>query len=310
VFICAFILFTVRVRVIVNPTAGGSRAGRAQPGVSDYLRKHGCRAEFVHSQSSDHVRRLAAEGAAAGFDCIAALGGDGTFHHTVKGAFGSGAAFAFLPAGNGNDIARGLGIPGDPVDAARILLRCAPRPVDVLRARFAGDRDELFLGVGGLGLDAETAQLVNSRFQRLPGVMRYLAAALWTLTHFDPLPVVCSADGAPEVRMPVMFAAVANSPTYGSGLWIAPAATMHDAHLDVTLVGALSWLEVLEAIPILVRSGDIRWPAIRRLRARSVLLSATRPALFHGDGEVLGQAPVQIDCLPGAVRIHAPAPAA
>ncbi len=296
----------VRLCVIVNPTAGGGRAGRAEPAVADYLRSHGCAAEFARSRDSADVRRLAAEAAGRGCDTIAALGGDGTFHHAVRGAFGSGVAFAFLPAGNGNDIARGLGIPGDPVDAARVLLRYLPRPVDALRARFAAGGEEVFLGAGGLGLDAETAQEVNGRFRRLPGVARYIAAALWTLTHFTPLLIECVADAAAPLHLPIILAAVANSPTYGSGLWIAPTAKMDDGQLEVTLVGALPFTRILEAIPVLARTGDLRWPEIRRLRARRVTLRAARTALFHGDGEILGQAPVEIECLPGAVRIHAP----
>lgn len=288
--------------VIVNPVAGGGRGGRTRAAVADYLRKQGAKAELVESRSTEDVRRLAAEAADAGYAAIVALGGDGTFHHVVNGAMGRDVVLGFFPAGNGNDIASGLGIPQDPVAAAHAFLTRAPRPVDALRARLADGSTQIYLGVGGMGLDADAAQLVHGRFRWLPGAARYIAAALWALATFHPLGVEAEMDGA-RVNAAAMFAAVANSPGYGSGLMIAPAATMDDGMLDVTLVGALDWTEILEAIPVMFRTGDLRWPQIQRFRTRRVALRADRPALFHGDGEVLGHAPVEVEVLPGAVRV-------
>lgn len=158
--------------VIVNPVAGGGQAQRAAPRVADYFHQHGLQADFVHSQSSEDARRRGAEAVAAGYTCIAVLGGDGAFHHVVNGVLldATGAAkplLGFLPAGNGNDIAAGLGIPEDPIDAARTLLTAPERRIDVLRARFADGQTHLFVGAGGMGLDAEAARLVHDRFRRL-----------------------------------------------------------------------------------------------------------------------------------------------
>lgn len=291
-----------RVFLIVNPAAGGGCAARSQSAVAGYLSKRDVKTEVVRSESSEHIRQLAREAAQAGFSAVAALGGDGTLHHLVNGGIEHDLVFGFFPAGHGNDIAPGLGIPEDPVAAAHAFLARPPRPVDVLRATFAGDRTEIYLGAGGMGLDAEAAQLVNGRFRRLPGATRYVAAGLWTLATFRPLGLKLEIDGE-NVRGSAIFAAVANSPSYGSGLVIAPEASMADGLLDVALVGELPFWRILEAIPIVFRTGDLRWPEIRRWRARHVELSADRPALFHGDGEVLGEAPVRVEVLPGAIRM-------
>ena len=76
--------------------------------------------------------------------------------------------------------------------------------------------------------------------------------------------------------------------------------------MDVTLVEALPWTRVFEALPILLRTGDLRWPEIHRYRARRICLHADRPALVHGDGELLGEAPVEIFVLPAAIHVVAP----
>lgn len=297
-----------RTLVIVNPAAGRGRAKRAQPVVADYLREHGLLADFVESQSGEDIERRAAEAAAGGYGCVAVLGGDGAFHHLVRGAFGHNLVLGFFPAGHGNDIADALRIPKDAVAAAHAFLTGRPRNVDVVRARLAQGRTGLYVGAGGMGLDAEAALLANGRFRRLPGAARYVAAALWALTTFEPLRLEVELDGerAAEGSGPVILAAVANAPRYGSGVWIAPMAKLDDGLLDVTLVSDLPWTRLLEAIPVLLRTGDLRWPEIRRYRARRVRLAADRPALFHGDGELLGTSPVELEVLPGAVQVMAP----
>ena len=295
--------------VLVNPIAGGGRAKHAQPRVADYLRQQGFPAEFLEAQSAEDLRRRAAEAAAAGYSRIVALGGDGTFQQVVKGTLGSGAVLGFFPAGGGNDIAAALGIPKDPVAAAQVFLSSRPRHMDVLRARFADGSTSVYVGGGGLGLDAEAAALASGRFRRLPGAARYVAGALWALAAFQPFQVEVEVDGqpAPTRSGPVMFAAVANTPTYGAGVRIAPAAEIDDGWLDLVLVGKLSWTRLLELIPVILRTGDVRSPEIQRFRARRVLLRTDRPAPFHGDGEVLGAAPVEVENLPAAIRVAAPA---
>jgi diacylglycerol kinase (ATP) len=296
--------------VIVNPAAGGGRALRAQTDVADYFARHGVRAEFVRSKSTEDFRKVAGAAADAGYHSIIALGGDGAFHHLVEAMMGREVVLGFLPAGNGNDIARALGIPQDPIAAAQAFLTARPRRVDVIRASFAGGGSTIYAGAGGVGLDAEAAELANSRFRRLPGVTRYLAGALWALAHFKPLEAEVEMEtelGTARWSGKILLAAVANAPCYGSGFRIAPAAAMDDGWLDVVLVREISWTRLFEAIPILLRTGDLRWEEILRYRARRIRLHTNRRALVHGDGEILGETPVEFEVLPGAIRVAVPA---
>ncbi len=296
--------------VIVNPAAGGGRALRAEPEVAKYFSRNNLRAEFVRSQSTDDLRRRAAEGAKAGFRAIVALGGDGAFHHLVEATMSCDVVLGFLPAGNGNDIAEALGIPQDPIAAASVFLKSSPRPIDVIRATFTTGRSAVFVGAGGVGLDAEAAQLANTRFRRWPRVTRYLAGAFWSFAHAKSLTLeteIEAESGPITWTGKILLAAVANSPWYGSGFRIAPAAELDDGWLDVALVEEIPWTRLLEALPILLRTGDLRWPEIQRYRARRLVLRTNRPALVHGDGEILGETPVEFEILAGAIRVAAPA---
>src|SRR6266851_5774064 len=142
---------------------------------------------------------------------------------------------------------------------------------------------------------------------RDPVAARYIAGALWALATFAPFHVTAEIDGQPAAASgPMMFAAIANTPTYGAGVKIAPTAEIDDGQLDLVLVGELAWTRLLEVIPLMLRTGDVRWPEIQRFRARRVVLRADRAALFHGDGELLGEAPVEVENLPGAIVVAAP----
>jgi diacylglycerol kinase family enzyme len=59
-------------------------------------------------------------------------------------------------------------------------------------------------------------------------------------------------------------------------------------------------------VEVLRRDSRLERPQIARYRARRVALRAGGAALFHGDGEILGAAPVEVEVLPGALRIPAP----
>jgi diacylglycerol kinase (ATP) len=289
-----------RILVLVNPTSGGGRAKKVWPRAEGYLRGQGVHADFIETGSAEEMWQRAGAAQSAGYTHVVALGGDGAFHHVLNGAFGSDVVLGFFPCGNGNDIALGLGIPTEPVAAAGTFLRAAPKAVDVLRIRCAGEKESIFIGAGGTGLDAEAARLVHREFNRLPGVVRYVASALWAFRTFQPIGLTIEFDGEPW-RGKALLAAVANSPSYGAGILIEPSARMDDGWLNVVLVADLPWTRIVEAILPILRNGDLRWPEIERRRARRIRLEADRPALFHGDGELLGDLPADIEVLPGAV---------
>ena len=289
--------------VIVNPASGGGRASRAEPEVASLLSARGCRAKFVHSKSSEDIREQAARAATLGFRTVVALGGDGAFHHLVEGIRGTDVVAGFFPAGNGNDIARALEIPRDPVMAADAFLRGQPRAVDLVRVRFSDGRVAHYIGAGGMGLDAEAAHLANTRFRAWPGVTRYLAGAFTTFFREPLLDVSVEMDGASWLGR-ALFVAVANATSYGSGVRIAPQAKMDDGLLDVVIVGDVGLMRLLEAIPIVLTTGDLRgFPEVTRYRCRHVSLRADRAARVHGDGEALGSAPAEFGILPGAIRV-------
>jgi diacylglycerol kinase (ATP) len=135
-----------------------------------------------------------------------------------------------------------------------------------------------------------------------------LAAALRALREFKPLHV--SADfpgsGAASTNAQVLVAGVLNTPNYGGGLRLAPDARVDDGLLNAVFVKDLSARQVLAVLPGLLARGDLPERYVNRVSAPRVRLTTDRACLFHGDGEILGPAPVEIQVVPGAVRMLAP----
>ncbi len=294
--------------VFVNAAAGGGRARGVLPRIQRLFEAHSFPADFVETKNAEDLGlrvRAAIEG---GKRLLLAMGGDGTFQGLANVAFGADVVLGVLPAGGGNDFAAGLGFPEDAVEAAKVLLQARPRWVDLARVRTADGREKLFAGGGGVGLDAEAARHASGALRRVPGRLRYIAAALRALCTYELLEVHAE---FPESKLPALeakalLACVLNTPTYGAGLRLAPGARSDDGWLDFVVIEDLSAAKVLALLPRLMYSGELRTPQVKRMRVRRVRLTTGRPCMFHGDGEILGPAPVEIEVVARAVRVLAP----
>jgi diacylglycerol kinase (ATP) len=305
--------------VFVNPVAGAGRAGTHLLRIRELFESEKIRAVFVLTEAAADLELRARDAIAAGSKLLFAMGGDGTFQGLVNAAYGSDALLGVLPAGGGNDFASALGLPKDPIEAARTVLRGDEHRVDLVRAHTDGGRQRLYAGGGGVGLDVDAVKHASGVYRRLPGRLRYVAAALHAFRDFKELRVRAEFSGAglkegvreasePEpLEATVLLAAVLNTPTYGAGLRLAPDAQIADGWLDLVFLKELHALQVLTILPRLVKSGNLPSAHLKRARVRRVRLSTDRPCFFQGDGEILGPAPVEIEVVPSAVRVLAPA---
>ena len=160
-----------------------------------------------------------------------------------------------------------------------------------------------------MGLDAEAARYASRTFRRWPGRLRYVASALRALGGYKAPGVHVEFPGSElaSITTKALLAGVLNTPTYGAGIKAAPGARTDDGWLDVVVLEDLTLLQVLAVLPRLIRSGELRTPRLTRVQARTVRLTTDRPCMFHGDGEILGPTPVEIEVLPGAIQVLSPA---
>jgi diacylglycerol kinase (ATP) len=294
--------------VFVNPASGGGRAIAYLARIRELLAARSFPAEFAVTSTSEELEVRAREAIAGGRKLLVACGGDGTFQGLANAAFSFDVVLGVLPAGGGNDLAHALGLPRDMESAVEAVLHGQPKWVDLLRARTADGRERLYAGGGGAGLDAEAMRYAGGAYRRIPGRFRYIAAALRAFWGFTPMEISAEFPDSdlPSLRARALLAGVLNTPTYGGGLKLAPLAQFDDGWLEVVMVENLNAWEVLGVLPALLKKGELRTLRVKRCRARCVRLTTSRPCLFHGDGEILGPTPVEIEVVSRAVRILAP----
>jgi diacylglycerol kinase (ATP) len=301
----------VRALVVHNPTAGGGRAGRLAPQVVERLRGDGVEVA-QHATRSLEDARLAACQAAAEVDAVVAVGGDGTVGACAAGLADAGspggsgvrAALGVVPAGGGNDAARSLGLPaGDPLAAAGLLTRLRRRPADL--ATVAG---RAYLNVAGAGFDSEVNRVANQRLRWAKGRPRYVGAVLAELVVGRPAEFRLVLDGR-ALTVRGWLVAVANGPSYGGGMRVAPAASLDDGLLEVVVIGEIGKLEFLRTFPQVFSGRHVEHPAVAVHRAARVELDADRTLAVYADGEPAGTLPATFEVRPAAVTVLAADPA-
>ncbi|MFI5097957.1 MAG: diacylglycerol/lipid kinase family protein [Candidatus Acidiferrales bacterium] len=295
--------------VLVNPAAGGGLAQEVLPSLKDFAGRRGWRVEFRLTQSPENLAAEACRGAAEGHQRIFVLGGDGTFQVLLNALAGApDVILGVIPAGGGNDLAAAIGLPHDPLLAADLLLDGQPAFLDAALVRTADGKERLYTGGGGVGLDAEAARYAGGVYRNFRGRPRYLLSAVHALMGFHSirLRALIGTDRQVEINANALLLGVLNTPSYGAGLRLAPDAQTDDGKLDLVLLEDLGFLEVLALIPSLARRGELRTARVQRFRVDRVRIETDRPCSFHGDGEILGNTPVEITVVPNAVRILRP----
>jgi diacylglycerol kinase (ATP) len=298
--------------IVVNPSAGGGRAARATDALRNFIRETKWHAELVTTANALDLERRARTAAEQGHKRILALGGDGTFQVLLNAlAPHLDVTLGIVPAGGGNDLAKALGIPRDPIRAAAILRDGEPRSIDVVRVRTSNGHERLYAGGGGMGLDADAAHLAATTFANWKGRLRYIAALLRALKQFTPLQVratIYSADwhGPQTQESKVLLLGFLNTPSYGAGFRVAPHAKLDDGKLELLTVPDLNVLEILAALPALILLSELRVRRIQRLSVTRALIESDPPARFHGDGEILGMTPLEVEILPRFIQVLAP----
>jgi len=295
---------TRRFVLLANPAAGRGDAERRAGALASRLRCAGAEAAVAWTLSDEDARARADRAAGAGAVVVAA-GGDGLVG-TVAGVVAEhGGVLGVLPAGRGNDFARALGVPLDDDEAvARVLLGEGERGVDLLDA---GGR--LVVGSIATGIDAAADARVHARRdRRLPAQAAYHLAALQSLATFRPPDYAVALDGGPELRVRAFTTVVANAPTYGAGLAIAPQAAVDDGLLDVVVLGALRRWRFPGLLAEVRRGAHADRPEVTVLRGRTATVAADRPLAARADGEALGELPLTVTVRPRALRVRAGGP--
>jgi YegS/Rv2252/BmrU family lipid kinase len=284
--------------LLVNPSSAGGRALKLLPQIEAALDARRAVFRVQRTKSIEHGCEQALLAAEAG-ELPVVVSGDGLLGAVGGAMAGSEVPLGLIPAGRGNDLARGLGIPTDPVAAVDVLLDGQSRRIDVGEAN--GKR---FLGIVSVGFDSECNRLANE-IHWLHGNAVYAYSMPRTLIGWRPARFTIAA-GEERRRISGYFVAVANNSVYGGGMYIAPEASLEDGEFDVVAIGEVGKLRFLWGLRDVLRGTHLDREEVSAFRAPRLQLDASRPFPVYADGDHLTDLPVSLRVLPSALSILCP----
>ena len=316
--------------IIINNVA--AKARRAWPEIKKQLDAAGVdyKTYFTNQKGDATVQTSVALN--SGTQLIVVVGGDGTLSEAAQGFFqfnddldlpptpiNDSATLAVLPAGTGDDFARGLrrkrAALQDWIDTLVAFVRAkgsatqAVRRIDVLYGRCDGLQTPFIcLNAATMGIGGETASRVaaqGSFMRRFSGEFRFVFAAVGALAVWRERRVRVTVDGETVADGPMNLVGVANGLYCGGGMMFSPEARLDDGKLDVVTASGLSRSNVVTELSRIHTGGHLDNPKVSlvqgtKVRIETLLLKDEM--LLEADGNVRGVTPVEFQVIPRALR--------
>ena len=266
-----------RVRFVVNPISGTRGKESIVRLIPEYLMEERFDWDIVYTKQRGHASELAKEAAAEGVDIVVAVGGDGTVNEVARSLVHTQSALAIIPCGSGNGLARHLLIPINPVKALKILAECNIETLD-----YGKINEQPFFCTCGIGFDAFISQKFAQAGKR--GLLTYVDNTLKEGFSYKPETYQISIDGEKSTHEAFLIAC-ANASQYGNNVYIAPAASMNDGLMDVTIMEPFNFLEAAQVVVQLLNKTIDKNSHTRTFQCSKLHIHREKPGVVHYDGD-------------------------
>ena len=288
------------IRLIVNPTSGRGRGSTVAKQASQLLDKQGVTHEVIYSRSPDDPVRLARESIRDRTAAVVAIGGDGLVSQVAGELVETDTPLGIIPAGRGNDFARGLGIPLDIAGACATIVTGHQQRVDVGQAN-----GRYFFSVAVMGFAAEINRKANT-FTKLRVNALYSLLTVITIFTDEPQPFTVEYEGRRR-RCYSWMIAVGNTWSSARGMALVPAARPDDGQLDACIINGMGKFELLLSVfPKVFRGRHVYHTGVDTIRGREMTIESDRPCDMYADGERIGPLPVILKAVPQALSVFVP----
>jgi YegS/Rv2252/BmrU family lipid kinase len=232
-------------------------------------------------------------------DLVVLGGGDGTMNAAAAALLDTQIPFAVLPLGTANDLARVLGIPPDPVAAARVVLAGGRNRIDLGRAN-----DHLFFNIATIGLSARLARAMDRQTKKRFGAFAYALTA--ARVGLGPPFRARIRTAGQRLDLDAIQVAVGNGRYHGGGIVVHEAAAIDDHLLHLYVLEPTSVPRLLGRLPWLLQ-GKHRAMGVQTLVATDIHIDTGRRLPVNTDGELTTWTPVRLSVIPEAVEVCVPA---
>jgi diacylglycerol kinase (ATP) len=283
--------------VVINPNA--SRAEEALPKLAEWFAENSDAILVIAHKKQDLKTILKAHGPEA--DRIVIGGGDGTLSKALPVLLKLKRPLAVLPLGTANDFARTIGLPVDPLQAAKIALNGREHAIDVGLAN-----GKPYLNVASVGVASEVIKRQSKALKQTWRVLAYAISLGQAARRLQPFIADLEIDGGRRWSAAVYQVSVANGRYHGGGLTVAADAAIDDGKLDLYVVYPGTFWQLFTCLTHL-RFGLMKTPSVLdRAAATRVKLTTARPREVDADGRLATATPAEFTLRHQALKIIVP----
>ena len=285
--------------LIVNPIAGGKNGRRMLKNLARIearLKERNVKYSVFRSEKKGDMKNIAEKLAESGATDIICVGGDGSLHEVINGITDFGKVnLGLVPCGTGNDFAKTLGLPTDPVKAIDLIIDGEPKYTDYLQLPTVR-----CINIAGFGIDVE----VLKKYEALKKKTKfgYTKCLIKTLFGFDFTEFTAEYGGKKE-KFRSFIACVANGITYGGGIPICPVADPTDHLLDFVAVREIKGLKIAGAFMKLKAGKILSLKQAFHDRATSIKIETDLPCTVNVDGELYDGIPFSVKIVPNELKM-------
>lgn len=334
-----------KIALLYNPASGVNRERRIiqVEKAAHVLRSEGHDVLTFPTQSADLISQQIQRLLRDTFTNFIVCGGDGTVHGVLQALVEAEARDAvtlgIIPFGSGNLLAKDLGIPRQPIQAARALLTAEPAPTTVASMEYRTPSGEMarryWIVAAGVGADAHVICKINHAFKARYGIYAYYAESARQLLlaryQFPPFVVEFQETGSDVLRREIVTQVVAERINYFGRCLAAKTNGNNNGRISEDLhvilfktPSALRYLTYgLRLLTNLIGAPPGKIPDVELVRVREMNCRELRPeeALPEGwkggrqgsgeifaeaDGEFLGTLPVKLQIQPATLALLRP----
>lgn len=286
-----------RLLIIRNPAAGQRRA-RDYARALALFKEAGCVVTVAETSARGDAVRLARDADEAAFDAVVAAGGDGTINEVVNGLAGRKLPLGVIPLGTSNVLAHEIGVGPDIGRAVQTIL--TGWPTSIAAADAGGHLCCLMLSAGS---DARAVARVRPALKSLLGEGAYYIAGLEEIIAGSRRMLQVEVDGEIHEAATVV---VMNGRLYGGKYLCSPESDMRDPVLHVILLTRPGRWNTIRYGAALVAGRLHRLHDVRIIPATNVRIRGPKGEPCQTDGDLIGEAPMDIAIRPNAIEILYP----
>jgi len=299
---------------VVNPAAGGGKAGEDWPEIESLLNKHGIAHDPVFTGRRLHAAVIARQRIEQGYSRIIVIGGDGTMNEVINGVFAQDRVpttevmLGMIPVGTGNDWGKMFHIPTD-YEAAIETIRNQKTFVQdagvVTYCKSNKTWQRYFINIAGMGFGArvvERSNILKDKGKSSTGL--YLATLFTSLIRYRSIRAQIEIDGNAFKRK-VFSLNVGIGKYNGGGMMQVPHAIADDGLYSITLIRKMGKLNVIANIRKLYNGRITSHRKVEAYTGSVVNIDSPSMLQLETDGETLGHSPLAFQIIPRSVKVIA-----